>query len=218
MNIVLMGAPGAGKGTQADVMEQRLHVPHVASGDLFRTNIRNGTELGKRVKAILDSGDLVPDSITIDMIRQRMANPDCANGIILDGFPRTIPQADALDALFAERHDKLERVLYIKVSDDKLMERLSGRWSCPICQTAYHIKYNPPKIPGKCDKEGSDLIQRPDDKSDVVANRLRKYNLETAPLIAHYQRKGILTEINGEQDIEKVYADITAALNVNAKA
>jgi adenylate kinase len=218
MNIVLMGAPGAGKGTQADVMEQRLHVPHVASGDLFRTNIRNGTELGKRVKAILDSGDLVPDSITIDMIRQRMANPDCANGIILDGFPRTIPQADALDALFAERHDKLERVLYIKVSDDKLMERLSGRWSCPICQTAYHIKYNPPKIPGKCDKEGSDLIQRPDDKSDVVANRLRKYNLETAPLIAHYQRKGILTEINGEQDIEKVYADITAALNVSTRA
>jgi adenylate kinase len=218
MNIVLMGAPGAGKGTQADLMEQRLHVPHVASGDLFRTNIRNGTELGKRVKAILDSGDLVPDSITIDMIRQRMTNPDCANGIILDGFPRTIPQADALDALFAERHDKLDRVLYVKVSDDKLMERLSGRWSCPICQTAYHIKYNPPKMSGRCDKEGGELIQRPDDRSEVVANRLQKYNLETAPLIAHYQRKGILAEINGEQDIEKVYADIAAALNVSTKA
>ena len=218
MNIVLMGAPGAGKGTQADMMELRLHFPHVASGDLFRTNIRNGTELGKRVKAILDSGDLVPDSITIDMIRQRMTNPDCANGIILDGFPRTIPQADALDALFAERNDKLDRVLYIKVSDDKLMERLSGRWSCPICQTAYHIKYNPPKIPGKCDKEGGVLIQRPDDKSEVVANRLQKYNLETAPLIEHYRHKGILAEISGEQDIEKVYADITAALNVSTKA
>jgi adenylate kinase len=218
MNIVLMGAPGAGKGTQAELMEQRLHLPHVASGDLFRENIRNGTELGKRVKAILDSGDLVPDSITIDMIRQRMGKPDCVGGIILDGFPRTIAQADALDALFAERNDTLDRVLYVKVADEKLMERLSGRWSCPVCQTAYHIKYNPPKVAGKCDKEGADLIQRTDDQPAVVANRLNKYNADTAPLIAHYRSKGLLSEINGEQDIEKVYADITAALNVSTKA
>src|SRR6185369_6711477 len=134
MNIVLMGAPGAGKGTQAEMMEQRLHLPHVASGDLFRENIGNNTDLGQLVKPILASGDLVPDDITIEMIRRRISRPDCANGIILDGFPRTTPQANALDALFAERNDKLDRVLFVKVADDKLMERLSGRWSCPICK------------------------------------------------------------------------------------
>jgi adenylate kinase len=218
MNIVLMGAPGAGKGTQADMMEQRLHLPHVASGDLFRENINNDTDLGKVVKPILASGDLVPDQITIEMIRRRISRPDCANGIILDGFPRTIPQADALDALFTERNDKLDCVVYVKVADKKLLERLAGRWFCKVCQTPYHVVYNPPKIAGKCDKDGGELIQRVDDQPSVVTNRLNKYAADTAPLIEHYRRKGLVAEINGEQDIENVYADITAALDANVKA
>src|ERR1700737_1746911 len=154
MNIVLMGPPGSGKGTQADMLQERLGLPHVASGDLFRDNIRNGTELGKQVKAILDSGELVPDSITIAMIRQRMSKPDCARGIILDGFPRTINQAAALDALFAERGERLDHVIYIKINIDKLGERLAGRWFCKICQTPYRVVYNPPRVKGICDKDG----------------------------------------------------------------
>ncbi|MEP7199395.1 MAG: adenylate kinase [Chloroflexota bacterium] len=208
MNIVLMGAPGAGKGTQADLMEQRLHLPHVASGDLFRDNIKRGTPLGQRVEAILKRGDLVPDSVTIDMIRQRMSQSDCAHGVILDGFPRTIAQADALDALFAERHDQLDRVLFVNVAKEKLMERLAGRWFCKICQTPYHIKYHPPQTAGVCDKDGGELIQRNDDRPEAVANRLEKFFNDTTPLIAHYQRKGVLAEIDGEQDIDAVYADI----------
>ncbi len=212
MNMVLMGAPGAGKGTQAEMMEERLGWPHVASGDLFRENIKAGTELGKQVKAILERGDLVPDNLTIDMIRQRISQPDCANGIILDGFPRTAHQADALDALFAERNDRLDHVLYIKVANDVLVERLAGRWFCKICQTPYHLRYNPPTLPGVCDKDGGELIQRPDDRPETVANRLKVYFEQTSPLIEHYGRKGLLQEINGEQDIEKVYGDIVQTL------
>lgn len=213
MNIILMGAPGAGKGTQAQLMEKRLHLPHVASGDLFRENIRNETELGKKVKAILERGDLVPDSLTIDMIRRRISKADCANGVILDGFPRTIAQAGALDDLFAERGEKVDRVLYVKVANEKLMERLAGRWFCKICQTPYHIVYNPPKVPGVCDKDGGELIQRPDDRPETVANRLKVYFEQTSPLIEYYRQRGLLVEINGEQDIEKVYADIVQTLD-----
>jgi adenylate kinase len=212
MNIVLMGAPGAGKGTQADMMQQRLQLPHVASGDLFRENIKNGTELGKQVEAVLKRGDLVPDSITIDMIRQRMSKLDCAQGIILDGFPRTVKQAEALDDLFAERGDKLNRVLYVKVANEKLVERLAGRWFCKVCQTPYHLVYNPPKVAGVCDKDGGELIQRPDDRPETVANRLKVYFEQTSPLIDYYRQRGLLSEINGEQDIEKVYADIVRTL------
>jgi adenylate kinase len=212
VNIVLMGAPGAGKGTQADMLQERLGLPHVASGDLFRENIRNGTDLGKQVKAILDRGDLVPDSITIDMIRQRMSKPDCARGIILDGFPRTLAQAAALDALFGERGEQLDHVLYIKVASEKLIERLAGRWFCSLCQTPYHIVYNPPKIKGICDRDGGALIQRPDDRPETVTNRLRLYFEQTAPLISHYADRDLLSEINGEQDIEKVHSDIRHVL------
>ena len=212
MNIVLMGAPGAGKGTQADLMQARLSLPHVASGDLFRENVRNETDLGKQVKAIMDRGDLVPDSITIDMIRRRMSNPDCARGIILDGFPRTLNQSAALDALFAERSERLERVLYIKVASEKLVERLAGRWFCKLCQTPYHLVYNPPKAAGKCDRDGGELIQRPDDRPETVINRLKVYFDQTSPLIAHYADRGLLSEIDGEQDIDKVYEDIRLAL------
>ena len=213
MNIVLMGAPGAGKGTQADMLQERLGLPHVASGDLFRENIRNETELGNQVKAILTKGDLVPDSITIEMIRQRMSEADCIRGIILDGFPRTINQAAALDALFTERHGQLDRVLYIKVANAKLIERLAGRWFCSVCQTPYHLVYNPPKIKGICDKDGGELIQRPDDRPETVTNRLRHYFDQTAPLISHYAERGLLSEINGERDIEQVHADIRLVLD-----
>ncbi len=214
MNIILMGAPGAGKGTQADLMQQRLNAPHVSSGDLFRENIRNGTELGKQVKAILDRGDLVPDSVTIAMIRQRIAQPDCERGLILDGFPRTIPQADALDVLFAERGERVDCVVYVKVASEKLVERLAGRWFCKVCQTPYHIIHNPPKVAGRCDREGGELIQRPDDRPETVANRLKVYFDQTTPLIEHYARKGVVAEVNGDQEIEKVYAEIAAALGV----
>jgi len=212
VNIVLMGAPGAGKGTQADMVHERLGLPHVASGDLFRENVRNETELGKQVKAILNKGDLVPDSITIAVIRQRMSKPDCARGIILDGFPRTITQAAALDALFAERGEQLNRVIYIKVANEKLIERLAGRWFCSVCQTSYHVVYNPPRTKGICDKDGGELIQRPDDRPETVTNRLRRYLEETTPLISHYAERGLLSEINGEQDIEKAHADIRLVL------
>ncbi|MBI3732570.1 MAG: adenylate kinase [Chloroflexi bacterium] len=208
MNIVMMGAPGAGKGTQADLMERRLRLPHVASGDLFRENIKNNTDLGKQVRAILDRGDLVPDSVTIGMIRQRMSQPDCAQGIILDGFPRTIQQAEALDTLFAERADRLNRVLYIKIDNDVLVGRLAGRWFCKICQTPYNVVSSPPKVAGVCDRDGGELIQRPDDRPETVAHRLRVYFDQTSPLIEHYRAKGLLSEINGEQGIEQVYGDI----------
>jgi len=213
MNIVLMGAPGAGKGTQAELMQARLHLPHVASGDLFRDNIKRETDLGKQVKEILARGDLVPDTITIDMIRQRISQPDCANGVILDGFPRTIAQADALERLFRERGGKVDRVLFVKVAQDKLTERLAGRWFCKVCQTPYHVLWNPPRVPGRCDREGAELIQRNDDRPEVVANRLQKYFEETMPLIDYYRKQGLLTEIDGEQVIEKVYGDIVRTLD-----
>ncbi|MBI5878350.1 MAG: adenylate kinase [Chloroflexi bacterium] len=214
MNIILMGAPGAGKGTQADLMKQRLRVPHVSSGDLFRENIRNSTVLGKQVKAILDRGDLVPDSVTIAMIGQRIAQPDCSRGLILDGFPRTIPQAEALDALFVGQGGRVDHVVYVKVASEKLVERLAGRWFCKVCQTPYHIIHNPPRIAGQCDREGGELIQRPDDRPETVSNRLKVYFDQTAPLIAYYAKQGVLAEVNGDQDIERVYAEIAAALGV----
>ena len=214
MNIILMGAPGAGKGTQADLMRQRLSLPHVSSGDLFRENIRSGTALGQQVKAILDKGDLVPDSVTIAMIRERINLPDCAAGLILDGFPRTIPQAQALDALFAERGGRVDRVLYVKVPSERLIERLAGRWFCRVCQTPYHVVYNAPRVAGVGDREGGELIQRADDRPEAVANRLQVYFDQTSPLIDYYTQRGLLSTINGEQDIEKVYCEITRALGI----
>jgi adenylate kinase len=214
MNIVLMGAPGAGKGTQADLMKARLQLPHVASGDLFREQIKNETELGKQVKAILARGDLVPDDVTIAMIRQRMSQPDCAKGIILDGFPRTVQQAEALGKLFAERGQKVEHVLYVKVAESALLKRLSGRWFCKVCQTPYHVEYNPSKIAGVCDRDGGELIQRPDDKAEVVANRLTKYFNDTMPVIAYYRQQGVLREVDGAQEIEQVYAAVVKVIGM----
>jgi adenylate kinase len=210
--LVLIGLPGAGKGTQADFLSQQKHLTHVSSGDLFRDNIKRQTELGKQVEAILKSGALVPDDVTIAMVRDRLQQPDCVAGAVLDGFPRTPAQAVALNAMLGELGGKVNLVPYIKVRDEVLVERLSGRWTCKVCGSVYHETFNPPKVAGKCDKDGSDLVQRPDDRAETVKTRIEEYMKNTAPLIEHYQKQGLLVEINGEQDIEAVTAELLAAV------
>ena len=210
--LVLIGLPGAGKGTQATVLSKERRLTHVSSGDLFRDNIKRQTDLGKQVEAILKSGSLVPDDVTIAMVRDRLKQADCAAGAVLDGFPRTPAQADALDSMLGEWGGKINLVPYVKVRDEVLVERLSGRWTCKTCGTVYHEKFNPPTVAGKCDKDGGELVQRPDDKAETVRTRIQEYVRNTAPLIEHYRRKGLLAEIDGEQAIEKVSADLLAAV------
>lgn len=210
--LVMIGLPGAGKGTQADVLSREKGLTHISSGDLFRDNIKRQTELGKRVESILKSGALVPDDLTIAMVRERLKEPDCAAGAVLDGFPRTPAQAVALDAMLNEMGGRVNLVPYIKVRDEVLVARLSGRWTCKICGSVYHEKFNPPQKAGKCDKDGSDLIQRPDDKAETVKTRIAEYVKNTAPLIAHYQAQGLLAEVDGGQDIEAVTASMLAAV------
>lgn len=211
--LILIGLPGAGKGTQASVVSKEKGLVHVSSGDLFRDNIKRQTELGKKVEAILKSGALVPDDVTIALVRDRLKQPDCAAGALLDGFPRTPAQAQALDAMLAELGGKVNLVPYIDVPADALIERLSGRWTCKTCGTVYHEKFNPPRVAGKCDKDGGELIQRPDDKAETVKKRIEEYVRNTAPLIEYYRSKGLLAEVNGEQAIENVSADLLAAVN-----
>lgn len=212
MRLVLLGAPGAGKGTQAETMVRALRMAHIASGDLFREAAAKGTELGKLVKSYMDKGALVPDEITVKMILERIAAPDCRSGFILDGFPRTLDQAKALDGALANQKMSLDKVVYVNVSPDELERRLGGRWICRKCQAPYHIVNSPPKVKGKCDKCGGDLYQRDDDKSATVKKRIEVYFKQTAPLIEHYRKAGKLIEINGEQQIEKVGQDILKAL------
>lgn len=213
-DIVLLGAPGAGKGTQAKFLAEALGVPHVASGDLFREALKDETPLGLEAKKYMNQGLLVPDEITIAMVCERLSRPDCAGGVILDGFPRTLEQAKALDRALAEERRALEKVLYIKVSEEELIGRLSGRWICSQCQAVYHVRSNPPKKPGICDKCGGELYQREDDRPETVRRRLEVYFAQTAPLIEYYARKGLLVEINGEQEIEVVQAEMRRALGL----
>ena len=210
--IVLIGAPGAGKGTQAARLRDLLNLPHVASGDLFRENLKNQTELGLKAKAYMDRGELVPDDVTIAMVMDRLGRPDCANGALLDGFPRTIAQAEALDRALAATGRKISVVPYIAVPDEALVERLSGRWLCRVCGESYHTLFNPPQRAGVCDKEGGALYQRDDDKPETVRNRLKVYWQQTSPLIDYYRRRGVLVEVNGDQAIEAVEADLKAAV------
>jgi adenylate kinase len=210
--IVLIGAPGAGKGTQAARLHELLNLPHVASGDLFRENLRNQTELGLKAKAYMDRGELVPDDVTIAMVTERLSRPDCTNGALLDGFPRTIAQAEALDRALAATGRKISVVPYIAVPDEALVERLSGRWLCRTCGESYHTLFNPPRRAGVCDKDGGELCQRDDDKPETVRNRLKVYWQQTSPLIDYYRRRGVLVEINGNQAIEAVEADLKAAV------
>ncbi len=210
--IVLLGPPGAGKGTQAEVLAEQTHLAHISSGDIFRENIKGQTELGKHAQGFMNRGELVPDDVTIAMIRERLSRPDCAEGAILDGFPRTPAQAQALSAMLAELNGKVISVPYICVPDEVLIARLSGRWICRAQGHVYHSLYNPPKVAGICDVDGSDLYQREDDLPAAVERRLRVYMEQTSPLIEHYRKAGLLVEVDGTQPIEQVAADLMAAI------
>jgi adenylate kinase len=210
--ILLLGAPGAGKGTQAAFLTEKLGIPHVASGDLFRAAIANQTELGKVAKSYMDRGELVPDDVTIAMVMERLSQPDCAGGALLDGFPRTIEQAKALEKALAERGSRLALVLYIRASETTLLERLGGRWTCRQCGAVYHERFNPPKQPGICDICGGELYQRPDDQPETQRRRIRVYLEQTAPLIEYFKERGLLVEIDGEQDVESVRQAVEVAL------
>jgi adenylate kinase len=210
--IILLGAPGAGKGTQAVMMAEKLKLVQVASGDLFRQALAQQTDLGKKAKVYMDKGQLVPDEITIQMVLERLAKLDCKNGAILDGFPRNIQQAQALDKALAPQSKAIDKVVYIKVSEGELLKRLSGRWICRRCQTPYHEIDNPPKVKGKCDRCGGELYQRDDDNVETVKKRLEVYFAETSPLIDHYKKAGKLLEINGEGSTNAVNRRIIDAL------
>ncbi|MGC8856893.1 MAG: adenylate kinase [Anaerolineae bacterium] len=210
--IVLLGPPGVGKGTQAKILAEKTGLVHVSSGDLFRENLKNQTELGKLAKSYMDKGELVPDDVTIAMIRERLSRPDCQAGAILDGFPRTPKQAEALEKMLVEFHGHVDCVPYIFAEPAVLIERASGRWTCRANGHIYHEKFNPPKQPGICDVDGSELYQRDDDKVETVTRRIQVYLEQTAPLVEYYRQHGRLVQINGAQSVEQVTADLMAAL------
>jgi len=210
--IILLGPPGAGKGTQAQVISTELGLPHISSGDIFRENLKNQTELGRLAKGYMDRGELVPDDLTISMIRERLSRPDAAPGALLDGFPRTPAQAEALSTMLAGFDGKVNAVPYINVPDAVLIERLTGRWTCRAQGHIFHEKFSPPKQAGICDNDGSELYQRDDDKAETVMHRIRVYLEQTMPLIQYYQQRGVLLEVDGTQSIEKVSADLLAGL------
>lgn len=212
MNIVLLGAPGAGKGTQAALLSQKLQLAHIASGDLFRQALGKGTELGLQAKAYMEKGQLVPNEITIKMVLERITAPDCKNGIMLDGFPRNVEQAKALDEALAKQKKKIDKTVYIKVSEGELLKRLTGRWICRKCQVPYHEVSSPPKVAGKCDKCGGELYQRADDNTETIKKRLEVFFAETAPLIEYYSKVGKLLEVQGEGTMEEISNRIISAL------
>jgi adenylate kinase len=209
---VLIGPPGAGKGTQAKVIAEKYDLVHISSGDLFRENLKNQTELGKQAQGYMSRGELVPDSLTISMVRERVSRPDCKNGALLDGFPRTPAQADALTEMLKEFNSKVELVPLIDVPSDVLVERLCGRWTCRAQGHVFHEKFNPPQKPGLCDFDGSELYQREDDQESTVLNRIKVYTEQTAPLIEYYSKNGLLVKIDGTQSIEKVTESLLAAI------
>ncbi|MBI2852726.1 MAG: adenylate kinase [Chloroflexi bacterium] len=213
MYIVFLGAPGAGKGTQAALVARTLKLAHLATGDLFREVQQKDTELARLVKTYMEDGKLVPDEITIRMVSERISGPECQSGVILDGFPRNVRQAEALDKALAELGKAVDKAVYIKVSDRDLLARLGGRWICRKCQAPYHAITAPPKSPGKCDRCGGELFQRADDTPETVKRRLDVYFTETAPLIDYYERSGKLIEVNGEGSIESVERRIMGALS-----
>ncbi len=210
--IVLLGPPGVGKGTQAVVLAQATSLVHISSGDLFRVNIKNQTELGKLAKSYMDKGELVPDDVTIAMIRDRISQPDCKAGVIFDGFPRTPKQAQALEKMLGELGGHVDVVPYITADEQVLIERTGGRWSCRAQGHVYHEKFNPPKEAGVCDVDGSVLYQRDDDKKETVANRIHVYFEQTMPLVDYYHKAGKLIEIDGAKSMEQVTSDLLAAL------
>ncbi|GAA4065112.1 MAG TPA: adenylate kinase [Bacilli bacterium] len=212
MNLILMGLPGAGKGTQAEKIIEKYQIPHISTGDMFRSAIKEGTELGAKAKSFMDQGALVPDEVTVGIVRERLAKDDCKNGYLLDGFPRTLKQAEALDQLLAELNMPIDYVIHIDVPKDKLLDRLTGRRVCPTCGATYHVIYNPPKVAEKCDVDGTTLDQREDDQPETVANRIEVNLEQTQPLLDFYQGKGNLVTINGDQDINDVFEDVDKEL------
>ena len=212
MHILLMGPPGAGKGTQAAELKAKFQIPHISTGDMFRAAIKEGTELGKKAKSFMDDGKLVPDEVTIGIVRERLAKDDCKKGFILDGFPRTVDQADALEGILKDLGLSLTPVLNISVPARDLIERAVGRRICKKCGATYHVKFNPPKKEGVCDACGGELFQRADDTEETMKNRLSVYEASTKPLIEHYEKKGVYTEVDGRQAIDKVTADLIETL------
>jgi adenylate kinase len=210
MKIVMLGAPGAGKGTQAQMMAEKFGLPHISTGDIFRANIKNGTELGKKAKAFMDAGQLVPDELTVELLLDRVKADDCAKGYILDGFPRTIPQAEALDAMGT----KIDIVLDIEVPDEAIIDRMSGRRLCSACGATFHVKYNPSADGENCDKCGAPLTLRKDDKPEVVEHRLGVYHAETEPLIGYYRNKNLLVTVDGQKKPVEVTEDIKKVLGI----
>ena len=212
MRIIMLGAPGAGKGTQAAKICECYKIPHISTGDIFRANIKGGTELGKKAKAFMDAGKLVPDELVCDLVADRIAQEDCAAGYVLDGFPRTIVQAEALDAAAAKLGYKMDAAVNVDVPDEAIIDRMGGRRACVKCGATYHVVNLPPKTEGICDNCGSELILRDDDKPETVKTRLDVYHAQTQPLIAYYEKAGILKTVDGTKDADEVFADIRGAL------
>ncbi len=212
MKIIMLGAPGAGKGTQAKKIAAKYEIPHISTGDIFRANIKNGTELGKKAKTYMDQGLLVPDELVVDLVVDRVQQEDCKNGYVLDGFPRTIPQAESLDAALEKLGDKIDYAVNVEVPDENIINRMGGRRACVGCGATYHIVYNPTKVEGVCDACGEKLILRDDDKPETVQKRLTVYHDQTQPLIDYYSKSGVLKEVDGTVDMEDVFAAIVDIL------
>lgn len=213
MKIVMLGAPGAGKGTQAKQIAAKYGVPHISTGDIFRANLKEGTELGLKAKVFMDQGLLVPDSLTLDLIMDRFSKDDCKNGYVLDGFPRTIPQAEALTKALESRNDKIDYAINVDVPDENIVNRMSGRRACSKCGGTFHVIFNPTRVEGICDLCGGELYIRDDDKPEIVGKRLTAYHDQTQPLINYYENEGILKNVDGTQNVDKVFEDIVGILN-----
>lgn len=212
MRAVLVGPPGAGKGTQAQILAEELSIPKVSTGDIFRANVSGGTELGKKAKEFMDRGDLVPDEITNAMVKDRLAQDDAAEGFLLDGFPRNVPQAETLKGMLADLGSNLDVVLELRVDEEEVVKRLSGRRSCPECGRVYHVEYDAPKVAGKCDKEDAELYQREDDREETIRHRLKVYREQTSPLVEYYSGEGLLATISATGPVTEVTARANAAI------
>ena len=215
MKIVMLGAPGAGKGTQVEMIAVKYGIPHISTGDIFRYNIKNGTDLGKEAKKYMDEGKLVPDELTVRLLLDRVAKDDCGNGYVLDGFPRTIPQAEVLTKELEKQGAKVDFAINVDVPDEDIVRRMGGRRACVNCGATYHVVYAAPKVEGICDKCGSKLVLRDDDKPETVQKRLKVYHEQTQPLIEYYEKQGVLRTVDGTRDLHEVFADITAILEKN---
>lgn len=212
MKIIMLGAPGAGKGTQAKKIADKYQIPHISTGDIFRANIKNGTELGKKAKTYMDQGLLVPDELVVDLVVDRLGQEDCANGCVLDGFPRTIPQAESLDAALAAKGESIDYAIDVDVPDENIINRMSGRRACAACGATYHIVHIPTKVEGVCDRCGEELILREDDKPETVKKRLDVYHAQTQPLIDYYTEKNVLKSVDGTKNMEEVFQAIVDIL------